>query len=268
MADVVFRSRPMNVTSIFDSQVDIIIPYHGQYQLVSQLVTSIFRYTRSNYYQIMLVDDCSPNEHYFKTLIMNAKKHGEKRGVESNLNAIRMPEHKGFGAACNAGLAATESPYVCFINSDCEIQDTNWLRSLGECLLTHRSGNVRMVSPMSNNAVDGHPDQCAEKSFRNTDPVILGDGEYLSLFCVLADRKLFQEIGGFKEYPFGYYEDQEFAARMSSYHYKQAVCRTSWVWHRGCATVHRLWRENPKFRDVMEIENRNRCIEDMKRLKR
>jgi GT2 family glycosyltransferase len=78
---------------------------------------------------------------------------------------------------------------------------------------------------------------------------------------------LFSRVGGFlKNYPYGYYEDEEFAARLRKYGYKQAVCRSSWVHHEGACTIRSIWRANPNLRKVMEEENRDRCIEDMKKL--
>ncbi len=263
------KARPISLPSTFTANVDIIIPYHGQYELMTSLVQSIFRVTRSNYYEICVVDDGSPNAAFFETLNHNANKNAERRKTTSNFKAIRLPEQVGFAGALKAGFEATQNPYVCFINSDCLIEDSNWLRAMGECLLSLKDQGVRMVAPVTNNPVDGHPAQQGDRFKRDPEPVVLDSDEFLTMYCFMCHRELFSRCGGFlKEYPYGYFEDQEFAARMNKHGFKQAVCRSSWVHHEGMATIVPLWRSTPQAREVMEVKNRERCIDDMKSLRK
>jgi GT2 family glycosyltransferase len=254
----------------FTSPVDIICPYYGQYEKLSKLLDSIFKHTRSNPYRVCVVDDGSPNETFSRIMKENATKHAQQKKIRNVFQSIRLPEQKGFAAAMKAGYEATEAPYVCFLNSDCLIEDANWLRAMGECLVSLKSKNVRMVSPVTNNIVGGSEKQYGERLLRNKnpDPLILEAGEHLSLYCVMCHRELFAHCGGFfKEYPYGFFEDEEFAARMAKCGFKQAVCRRSWVYHEGAATIKSIWRRNPVVRDIMEKDNRERCIEDMRKLK-
>ena len=260
-------SRPMNDVSDFNAQVDIIIPFHGQYQKVTSLLESIFRLTRSNYYKICIVDDFSPNKEFIETIKKNSDKAAKIKKIENVISTIRTQEQLGFAGACQVGYEATESPYVCFVNSDCKVEDSGWLRSMGETLLDYKHEGVRVVSPMTNNSVGGHESQQGNRFDRNVKPAILKEDEYLTLYCFLCHRQLFNHCGGFlKSYPYGYYEDQEFGARLNSYGFKQAVCRESWISHEGAQTIHELWRRKPDVRDIMEKDNRKRCIDDMKSL--
>ena len=255
-------ARPMNSvrTSIFDSAVDIIVPFHGHYDKVTRLVESIFAYTRSNYYNLFLVDDCSPNKEYIERVSRNLKK---KR--VGHVKTLRCKEQKGFAGACEVAYTRSEKPYVCFINSDCRIEDIGWLRSLGESLLNLKKDGVRLVVPRTNHPVNGDPRQKAEKG-QKADDVILED-DFVSMYCFLCHRELFTRCDGFlKNYPYGFYEDEEFAYRMRKKGFKQAICGRSWVWHEGAATVRSIWRRDPNIRTIMEKENRERCIADMKAL--
>lgn len=267
MAPKTFVARPMNDVSQFTSQVDIIIPYHGQYEKVTQLMESIFRLTRSNYYQLYVVDDCSPNPQYSQSITQNSIKNAERRKHDNVVHVVRNEEQKGFAGACKVGYQMGESPYVCFINSDCLIKDAGWLRTMGESLLALKEQGVRMVAPVTDNAVGGDPAQTGDEKDRDKEDVILADGAHLSLYCVLCHRHLFDRAGGFfKEYPYGGYEDQEFAFRMQKHGFKQAVARRSWVHHEGQATIRSMLRANPNRRTIMEEENRDRCIADMRSL--
>ena len=64
------RSRPIGGGNTFQSKVDIIIPFHGQYHKVTRLIESILRFTHSNPYHLILVDDCSPNTESVRTVYM------------------------------------------------------------------------------------------------------------------------------------------------------------------------------------------------------
>lgn len=184
------------------------------------------------------------------------------------LKTARNEEQLGFAGAAKVGYELGESPYVCFLNSDCLIEDTAWLRNMGESLLALKSQNVRMVSATMNNPVGGDPAQKGERFNYGYEDVIIADDSFLSLSCFMCHRELFNKIGGFlKEYKYGYYEDEEIAARMKKFGYKQAVAKKSYVHHEGQKTIKSVQRANPEIRTIMEEENRTRCIEDMKKLK-
>jgi GT2 family glycosyltransferase len=228
---------------------------------------SVFRLTRSNYYQLYIVDDASPNSDYLKSVEKNAAKNAGRRGIVNNVHTVRNETQKGFAGACKAGFEKGESPYVCFINSDCVIRDPGWLRSMGECLIRMKAQGVRVVSAATDNSVGGDPSQQQESVGKHTEDHIIGEDSFLSLYCFMCHRELFGKLGGFlKEYPFGYFEDEEFAARLRKRGYKQAVAARSWVHHEGQATIRPLWRLRPDTKDEMEIANRERCIADMKTL--
>lgn len=261
------KNANVSVPSDFMATVDIIIPFRGQYEKVTKLIESIYRLTRTNYFTICLVDDGSPNQDYIGTVARNVERSAARRRVRNNLKVIRCEEPKGFGGALRTGYDNTDNPYVCFMNSDCLVEDANWLRAMGESLLKLKADNVRMISAMTDNIVGGDPAQAGERTTRSPDDVILGDDSHLSLYCVLAHRELFPRCKGFiKEYPYGYFEDEEWAARMRHYGYKQAVCRKSWVAHEGMSTITPLWRADPSIQTIMQDENRKRCISDLQKL--
>lgn len=266
---VSIKARPMNnnsTDSVFDSPVDIVIPYHGQYDRVTKLLDSIFRYTRSNFYRVTVIDDASPNEAFIKTMSTNAQKHADVTQRANPFKALRSTDQKGFSGAIKAGWERTSLPYICFLNSDCVVHDINWLRSMGDTLLKMKNEGVRMVSARSNNPVNGSLKQKAAKGTVGQD-VILEDDEHLSMYCFMCHRDLFNHCGGFiKEYPYGWYEDEEFAYRMRKHDFKQAVSGKSWIFHEGECTVKAIQRNNPKIQKIMEKDNRQRCIEDIQKL--
>lgn len=148
----IHQARAIESPSEFSAAVSIIIPFHGQYELCTKLIESIFRFTKSNYYELCLVDDASPNTEYIEQLEAAFKK---RPSSIVQTKCIRCKTQVGFGAAAEIGFNSTENPYVLVVNSDCEVEDVNWLRSLGESLLNLKKSNVRMVAPRTNNPVNG-----------------------------------------------------------------------------------------------------------------
>lgn len=247
----VHEARPIKRRNFF-SAVDIIIPFHGQYDKVRRLLESIFRNTYSNPHQICLVDDHSPNETFINDL--NSLK---------TMKCLRSEKQKGFGGAVRAGLENTSSPYVVVIQSDCVVDDLNWLTSMAEPLLTMKDKGVRMVSPKTNNPLGGDERQKGTLETEKAYPIILDD-THLSMYCFMCHRELFDKVGGpIKSYPLCGYEDEEFAYRMRKHGYKQAIAGNSFVYHEGECTITEVCRRDPNNVNVVK-SNRELALADIR----
>ena len=235
---------------------DILIPYHGQYKMVRELIGSIILYTRNLPYRITIIDDGSPNVSYFLTLAQL-----------DAIDGVRFEEQKGFGAAVNFGLKVTKRPWVVVLNSDCLIDELGWLNEMFKCLTTMmKSDRVGLVSARSDDPPGNHPLLKCGKD-RKEIPNQISE-QPVPMFCCIAPRILFDKVGPLKEYPYGWYEDEEFFWRMKKHGYKQAISGKSWVRHLGGsvgATVRELWQKDPEIKKVME-NNRLQCLSDLKKL--
>jgi GT2 family glycosyltransferase len=147
------------------------------------------------------------------------------------------------------------------------VEEANWMISLGQALMDLKSQNVRMVSARSDNpGSDVHAALTGRKGTKTAN-VILESG-HLPLYCAMCHRELFDHIGGMiKAYPVGGYEDEELAFRMRKKGFKQAVCGGSWVHHDGAATFRDLYKNDMEGYSKLMEENRQRCLDDMKKLK-
>jgi GT2 family glycosyltransferase len=236
---------------------DIIIPYHGQYKLVRDLIGSVCLFTRHIPYRITIVDDGSDNKDFFYSLAQ-----------ASNIDGIRHEQQKGFGAAINSGIKATKQSWVVLLNSDCVIEEMNWLSELWKTMVALRDKNVRFVSSRTDN-----PPSCYSEVIKSPriDRKIIEDtisDVPLPMFCCLLSRKMIDQVGLLKEYPYGFYEDEEYFYRMKKFGFKQAISKISWVKHGNSATVQELWRSKPETKEVMLEGNRNACLADVKKLSR
>ena len=279
MAEETVKARPMksDVNGIFNDRynpIDIIIPFHGHYSKVTKLIQSIIIYTDWPF-SITLVDDASPNEAYGKSMT-NPETIGMKKSQLSIvvddvfyklINVVRNETQLGFGASVMKGYEASFQHLIVVIHSDCEIVNKLWLSDLIKSLTNLKKHGVKMVSPKTNNPVEGSKYLLAsEKGISGNDLILNGDviedEAYLPMYCAIFHRQLFQQIGGLRPYPYGWYECVEFANRMRINGFKQGVSGKSWISHEGGMTVNSL--EEAQMIEMRE--NKNRCIADIKRL--
>lgn len=261
------KTRPMTVKPFSMSRVDIIIPFHSQYERVSSLVRSIIISVKSNPYQITLVDDCSENKNFGEEIQKEFAKN-TPQGFKPQLQYLRSDKQLGFAGALKLGFESTEQPWVLFMHSDCVVEDPNFMIDMGQSLLKWKRAGVpvKMVSARSDNPGDLEAAK-ATRMDKGDQDIVLGEGT-LPLFCAMCNRDLFRHIGGFlKPYPYAWYEDEELAHRMRSRGLLQGVSTKAWVHHHGAATVKYLWETRPDTKAAMEA-NRERCLSDIKRLRR
>jgi GT2 family glycosyltransferase len=236
-----------------NAPVDVIIPFHGQYGLAAECIKSLVSKTLGQIYTITLVDDASPNENF----IADLKKEKLKN---TPIQFIRLTEQKGFGGALKARFDATQNPWVLFLHADCQIVQTDWLLHMLQTMQKLKKQGVKLVSAKLNDGGSGafDPAVIGDKTF--TDDVIVE--EPLPLVCTLINRHLFENIRGFvKEYPYGWFEDEELFWRMKLMGFKQAICGKSFVHHEGGATIRSLLL-NPNIKSQME-QNQKTYINDI-----
>lgn len=259
-------AKPLSFVPFSKSKVDIIIPFHGQYEKVASLVQSIIVSVKSNPYQITLVDDCSENEIFYKEVADQFKK-TKIENCRPQVVCIRNEKQLGFAGSLKVGYENTNLPWVLFMHSDCLVEDPNFLIEMGQALLDWKQQNipVKMVSARSNNPCDLKVAKAKnyEKDSKN---IVLDENDALPLFCAMCHRDLFPRIGGFiKQYPYAWYEDEELAHRMKKYGYNQGVSTKAWIRHEGGLTIKYLWEKNKEVKDIME-NNRELCLSDIKKL--
>lgn len=229
MVDKIFVGKPIENKPFYMSPVEIIIPFHNEQSKVIDLINDIFITVQKNMYVITLVDDGSDNKNFLKQL------------REKRVEGLRFLSHdkcKGFGASVNTALKNPHNkniPFVVIMHSDVRVKDNNWLFNLGQTLVSMKNNGVKMISSLTDNPMADVAALCGEKGVVKND-VVLSNG-YLPMYCVIANRELFNRIGFLKEFPYAGTEAEEFAYRMRSKGFKQGVCGSSWVHHIGGATL-------------------------------
>lgn len=198
----------------FNSEVEIIIPFHGKHKLVTSLIENIWR-TVNTPYQITLMDDGSENEEFISQL---------HEGKLPQIVCMRHDKQEGLGASLNSVLQnpSKPTPWVVFVQPE-TIPDGNWLQQLGNSMQGFKTKGVKMVAPRCNNP-GGNVKGSQKAEF--SDDFILPDDAYLTFYCVLCHRELFSKIGMFKEI-----EDptKEFSDRLKRHGFLQGIAGKAWV---------------------------------------
>jgi glycosyltransferase involved in cell wall biosynthesis len=216
--------------------VDIIIPFHGQYDLLGQCVESIIKQTFGQIYSLTLVDDYSDNKDFFTDL-------KERKLKNTPIQFLRHDEQKGFGAALKTGFDNTQNAWVCFLHADCKIVRSDWLSELMITMQSTKKDGVKLVSAKLSNGGTGAFDANVIGNVDNRPDVIVESP--LPIVCTLVNRELFSRIGGFiKPYPYFGYEDEELFWRMKIKKFKQAVSGKSFVEHAGGITAQQLMKDH------------------------
>src|SRR3972149_11176494 len=96
--------------------VSIVIPVYGRFDLLSQCLDAIAEAARDLPYNIVLVDNNSPEkevaDNFYKDISDSLQ----------NVYIIRNKENMGFPYACNQGAKRKFSPLLYFLNSDVILQ--------------------------------------------------------------------------------------------------------------------------------------------------
>lgn len=241
--DMTYRPQPIGMNTFARSNTDIIMPFHGETQKVVRLIESIIWSCRSNPYLITVVDDGSNSKEFQRLL----QKVPQTRYVAND-------GHLGFGSAISKGLSVTRQPWVMFMQSDCVVKDVNWMVNMGQCIQKLKVEGVKMVSARTNNPTCGDPRVMLESAslMKADDEDIVLEDTYLPFVCTICHRELFRHTGPLPKYPFAGGEAEEFAARMRSKGFKQAICGSAWVYHEGGCTIKELARRRPDVEHIVQ----------------
>lgn len=197
-----------------DPEVSVIIPVHGKFAYTYQCLASILQALPRTSFEVVVVDDASPDETLFLPAI-----------VSGAVLYLRNPRNGGFIAACNAGAAAARGRYLLFLNNDTEVKE-GWLDALRDTFtevpdaglvgskLIFPDGSVQEAGGIVWRLGDGWN---YGRGCQPDDPRIayLRDVDYVSGASIMVARPVFEDLGGFDtHYSPAYYEDTDLAFRI------------------------------------------------------
>jgi GT2 family glycosyltransferase len=165
-----------------------------------------------------------------------------------DVRVLELGENRGFAAAMNAGIEATEAPFVAFLNNDA-VPAPDWLAELERCLERHPKAGAatsKLVSTADEATLDGAGDGLTPSFL----PFVHGHGRTdvgtwnaeIEVFGASGTASLWRaevlrELGGFDERFFAYYEDVDLSFRARLRGYELWYAPRSLASHRRGATA-------------------------------
>jgi GT2 family glycosyltransferase len=117
VSDLVLRT-PLFSMDTRSPDVSIIIPVHGQLQVLLNCLDSLVAQTSRYRVEIIIVDDASPPESQV-----------EKVSAIPWIRYVKQDSNKGFLASCNHGASCARGRYFVFLNNDTRLSH-DWLDEL------------------------------------------------------------------------------------------------------------------------------------------
>ena len=195
----------------------------------------------------------------FETILVdNGSRDGSLAFVRDKfpqVTIIGFGENRGFCAAVNAGILASEGRYIALLNNDTEV-DRLWLKELVAAL----EGNPEVGSVASKvlfhsdpQTVNSAGDEFSvfgvpyQRRLMRGDRDLFNEPRYVFSACgaaALYRRELFDKIGLFDEVFFAYQEDVDLGFRSQLAGYKCLYVPTAIVYHKYHASLSKasnLW---------------------------
>ncbi len=204
---------------------DIIIPVWNRQEDTRSCVESVERNTLFPY-RLIMIDNASGDETtaYLREL---AKRRGER------VLLIRNEKNEGFIKAVNKGISLSKAEFICILNND-TLVTSGWLKALVNVI--SRNPAIGIVNP-SSNTLGQHPPK-GKTLEEHAGDIASGRGLFVETgsafgFCMLARRRLFDEIGLLDvAYGLGNFDDTDLSLRAKEKGYKTARALASYVYHK------------------------------------
>jgi GT2 family glycosyltransferase len=192
--------------------LSVVMPVHGNWPVVARALRALREHGGD--LEVIVIDDASPDE-------TRVRLRSERYGVV----LIENRECLGFTAAANEGAKRARGRFLCFVNSDTEVE-RGALAALEQA--AGRAG-VGAAAPLLLN-VDGSLQEAGGAVGRDGVTFPLGRGarpddptwaftreiDYGSAACFVVRRSTFEELGGFDTaFAPAYYEDADLCLRMA-----------------------------------------------------
>lgn len=207
----------------------IVILTYNNLQYNKNCIDSIRKYTNSDTYELIIVDNNSID--------------GTREWLreQSGIKLLLNDENVGFPKGCNMGIALAEKDSdILLLNNDIVVTP-RWLENLQMCLYSDdRIGAVgAMCNQFANNqGIESTYDTDMEEMIRFADKINISDStkweekNFLVGFCKLIRRSVLDRIGWLDErYSPGYVEDNDLSMSIINEGYKLMLCHDVFIHH-------------------------------------
>jgi GT2 family glycosyltransferase/glycosyltransferase involved in cell wall biosynthesis len=218
--------------------VDIIVPAYRGPDETRRCVESVLSSTCRTPYELVVIDDCSPDPALTRWL--------REKAAGGRFTLLENATNLGFVATANRGMALHHERDVVLLNNDTEVAN-DWLDRLAAC--AGKDPLVATVTPFSNNATicsypfegwgGGLPGRLGlaalDRLFALTNAGRSVDLPTAVGFCMYIRRACLVELGLFDVDRFGrgYGEENDFCMRAAKAGWRNLLAADVFVFHEG-----------------------------------
>jgi GT2 family glycosyltransferase/glycosyltransferase involved in cell wall biosynthesis len=247
------KERPVQmgvIKEFFDSQnnktikqenimIDIIIPVYNGFEYLGALFDSIIANTTYSSYNLIIVDDASPDDKIWSFL-----QKFKKENSNINIKLIQNEKNLGFVQTVNKAVSLSQNHFV-LLNTDTEVPD-GWLERLMQPIL--KSNKVASTTPMTNaGTIFSFPYFLEDNEIFGDLSVDIIDSYFKQVniaqeivvptgmgFCMGFNKDIVAEIGMFDAETFGkgYGEENDWCQRAILAGYKNICVPNLFVYHK------------------------------------
>ncbi|KAA8784833.1 glycosyltransferase family 2 protein [Paenibacillus amylolyticus] len=229
----------------------IIIPTYNGLSLLKPCVEAIRTYTgEATSYEIIVVD--------------NGSRDGTAEYcAKERIRFVRLPENRGFPAACNAGLRIACGDELLLLNNDVTVTSC-WLENMRIALYSDE--HIGIIGPVTNYASGIQQVHMTFRDVQHFQELAAGNNvsdvsrwkevRRIVGLCMLMKRSVVEAVGWFDEaYSPGHYEDDDYCYRARLQGFRLLVCSDVLVHHQGSASFQKT--DHTEWKQLLE---RNRSI--------
>ena len=227
--------------------VSIIIVSYNSHEIIGPCLESIILNSVNFDYEIIVVDNCSSD--------------GTKELIKSKFKKVIFIESEnncGFGSACNKGHQVANGEYLLFLNPDTELVNNairhflDYFRENQKLIKIGAIGSFLLDLKLEKTHSFGKFPSIIEELKRFLPKIISGarktahqlsqtfEVDYITGANLFIRKELFNNLGGFDEEYFMYYEETDLQKRMNEAGYKRMIIEGPKIIHTQAKSLKKL----------------------------
>ena len=216
-------------------KITVGVAAYGNLEATKKCIESIKNSLDGNF-EIILVDDFSPDKGEIKNYFLNLKKEFK------DIKVFYFTENLGYTQSVNCILSNSTSEKIIFVSNDIYVNSYFLEELINISNISGNIGYVRGVSNFVDGALESHNVDFKEKT--EIDPIKVAkeiflkdknnflEEKYLTGDCFLVNRKLIEKIGYFDCKNFkDYFGDVDFGVRTKAFDFKCILSKGAFCYH-------------------------------------
>ena len=186
---------------------------------------------------------CSIEVIYIENSLLGSSVHIVKDNVPT-AQIIEPNINLGFSKACNLGAQKATGDYLLFLNPDCEINTIDTLKNMLQYMCSDSEigiGCPLFINPRGKIKSGVHKKYFGESRFYHHMNTLKGDYAWSSGAALMISSQLYQQVGGFDEQYFMFFEDMDLGLSVRKAGYKVCEIPNTLVMHIGGQSACQAW---------------------------